>query len=95
MTKTQAKATIKNLLEKGSIGKLFGFLCDSIEDLESFISDVEETSYEIEPYENRNDLTPQQQERQEWFDDLQGCLEEIKDAMEDLQYKINELEDRD
>ena len=95
MTRTQAKATIKKLLESGSIGKLFGFLCESIEDVESLISDVEETKYNIEPYEGKEDLTEQQQERYDWFDDLQGCLEELKDCMEDLQYKINELEDRE
>ena len=93
MTKTQAKKQVKDLLENGSIGQMFGALCNGIEDVESLISDVEETIYGIEPYENKNDLTPQQEERQEWFENLQSILEELKDCMEELQSKVNDLEE--
>lgn len=76
MTKTQAKKRFNELLEK-------------FEDLQAeifdFKAECETTAEEIEPYESKDDLTEAQQERQEWFENLAGNLEDITDFdMEDM-----------
>jgi heme oxygenase len=62
MTKAQAKRKLERIKEL-------------IEDLRI---EVEETVESIEPYEGKDDLTEAQQERLEWFEELQQALEDFE-----------------
>jgi len=53
--------------------------------------DVEEESENIEPYDGKDDLTPQQEERQEYLSDLNYELSEQMDALEELTSNIDDL----
>ena len=64
----------------------------ALEELEDFIGECEDTRDSIEPYENKDDLTEQQQERYDWFDELVCDLEDIKSNIEELEYNINDLD---
>ena len=81
MTKKQAKARIREILE--SIGNVK----DLIEDLKN---DAEETSEAIEPYDGKNDLNEAQQERQEWFEELATTLGDLFDNIEEGQGELEE-----
>lgn len=98
MTKTQARARINKLFNEGILGKLDNAICSAIEELEDLIYDCEDTRDSIEPYEDKDDLTEEQQERYEWFDDLVSELESFKSDLEDWQSTFGdhqmELEDR-
>lgn len=94
MTKTQAKKVLKELYTKGVLGKLDSAICEAIEEIESVISDMEETRDSIEPYENKDELTDQQQERYDWFDSLIDDLNELKDSLDDWQYNSNDYQER-
>ena len=59
LTKTQVKSKVQKLYDK---------IMDIEAKLEDLQSDVEFERDEIEPYENKDDLTEQQEERQEWLD---------------------------
>lgn len=65
MTKTQAKKKV------GKIRELLMELND----------EVMETIDEIEPYEGKDDLTEQQEERLEWFENLQSELDNALDNL--------------
>ena len=99
MTKTQARARLNELYSKGCFGKLFEEIGNAIDELDDLISECEDTRDSIEPYENKDDLTEEQQERYEWFDDLISELESFKDDLEDWQSSFGdhqcELEDRE
>ena len=74
LTKTQVIKEIERVYE----------LIDNLKsDLESFQSDVEFERDDIEPYEGKDDLTPAQEERQEWFDN----------ACDSLGYAVDNLEE--
>lgn len=60
-----------------------------IEDLQA---DVEEERDNIEPYENKDDLTQQQEERYEKLDNLASELEDIKDSLEELRDRLTDIE---
>lgn len=62
MTKAQAKRKLERIKEL-------------VEDLRI---EVEETVESIEPYEGKDDLTEAQQERLEWFEELQQALEDFE-----------------
>ena len=94
MTKTQAKAILRKLYESDVLGQLNTILTDCIEAINGFKDDVEETRDNIEPYENKDDLTEQQQERYDWFDDLYNDLDELADALDTMQGDLNEFEER-
>lgn len=94
MTKTQAKKVLKELYTKGVLGKLDSAICEAIEEIESVISDMEETRDSIEPYENHDDLTEQQQERYDWFDELISDLEELKDNLDTWQGDLGDCQER-
>lgn len=81
MTKTQAKSQLKKILDT---------LATLTSDLENLQCDVEETIDCIEPYEGCNELTAEQEERQEWFEELQSMLEEITDNANDAYSKVEE-----
>lgn len=68
LTKTQIKKRVKSLLEKLENIKL---------ELEELHDDVENESSNIEPYEGKDDLTPAQEERQDWLDNVSYALDEL------------------
>ena len=82
MTKTQLRSRLRKLL-------------DQLEDIKSELSDirdeVEETKDNIEPYEGYNDLAPEQEERQEYFEEAYYALDNAIDALESSD--IEELEE--
>jgi len=82
MTKTHAKNRMNQLKEK---------LLDLKDEFESLVSDLEETSGDIEPYENRNDLTEAQEERQEWFDNASDELDDIVYALDEANCTIDAI----
>ena len=79
MTKTQAKAGIRRILET------IANLKDEVEDLKG---EAEETSESIEPYDGKDDLTEAQYERQEWFEELTSTLEDLFDNLEASQEEL-------
>lgn len=60
--------------------------------LEELKDEVENESYDIEPYEGKDDLTPQQEERQEWLDDCASQLDDQISNLEDLISNLEEIE---
>lgn len=82
MTKTQA---VKHLCE---IRELLRQVELAIFD---FKPEVEETIESIEPYENKDELTPQQEEREEWFSDVRDALDELETAVEDNASTLEDL----
>ena len=82
MTKTQIRAKLKKLLEQ---------LGDIKAELYDLQYEVEDTRDNIEPYEGADDLTPEQEERQEWLDDLDSSHDTVISNLEDAEC---ELEDR-
>lgn len=80
MTKTQAIKAAEKLAEK---------LADLISELEDLQNEVQEQADSIEPYEGKDDLTSQQEERQEWFSDsadtLQNALDQAQEAQSELE----------
>lgn len=49
------------------------------------LADVEETRDNIEPYEDKDDLTDQQQERYDWLDDCVTALQDSLDTLSDYE----------
>lgn len=81
ITKNQIKSRLKKILE------VLGEQRDLLEELKD---EVESESYDIEPYEGKDDLTDSQYERQEWLDD---CSSQIDDQLSTLDDVISCLED--
>lgn len=81
MTKTQWKKRLKELAEK--CRALYSELEEAKDDLSADYDD-------IVPYEGRDELTPQQEEKQEWLDSL---VSEIDDGMSSLDYLAENLEE--
>lgn len=94
ITKTQFKSILNKLYDEGVLGKLDSIMCDAIEEIESLISDVEEERDNIEPYENKNDLTEKQQERYDWLDELASDLNELKDELDSMQGNLGDYQER-
>ena len=82
MTKSEAKARIKQLLE------VLGNFKDEVECLKN---DAEYTQDEIEPYEGRSELTEAQQERLDWFEELTNTLQDLFDSVEEYQGTLEEM----
>lgn len=99
MTRTQVRARLNKLYNEGCLGKLNAIIGESIEELDNLICECEDTRDEIEPYEGKDDLTEQQQERYDWFDELISDLESLKSDLEDYEGYLGdhqmELEDRE
>lgn len=73
-TKTQFEKRIEDLKEKISgLKEELGEVQDALEELQG---DLESESSDIEPYEGKSDLTPAQEERQEWLDNAAATIEE-------------------
>lgn len=81
MTKTQHKAAVNKLLEK------FYQLKDELENIQC---DLQEDADNIEPYDDKDDLTPQQEERQEWLSD---SADTVQNAIDELDEVISSLEE--
>ena len=81
MTKTQIRAKLKKLLDQ---------LGDIKAELYDLQSEVQDTRDNIEPYEGCYDLTPEQEERQEWLDDLDSSLDTVISNLEDCEYELEE-----
>ena len=79
MTKTQIKKLLQKTLDK---------IDDLISELEEAENEAIETADSIEPYEGKDDLTPQQEERQEWFENLASVLTDAKDELDSRLYEI-------
>ena len=92
MTKTQAKKLIQDLYDKGCLGKLNAIVSECMEELDNLIYDVEDTRDSIEPYENKDDLTEQQQERYEWFDEFASDLQTLRDYLDDIESELGDNE---
>ena len=83
-TKKQFKKRIEEFKEKISNLRI---------ELEELQSDLETESSDIEPYEGRNDLTPLQEERQEWLDNSASQIEEAVNAMQEAEDALDYIED--
>lgn len=81
MTKTQLKAKLQ---------KLYDLIEEVKPDLEDLQGDAECERDDIEPYEGKDDLTPAQEERQEWFD---SAIDQIGNAIDNLQDALDNLDE--
>ncbi len=81
MTKTQLRSKLRKLLD--TLGDIKAELYD-------LRDEVEETRDSIEPYEGYNDLTPEQEERQEWLEECQYAIENLVECLQSSE--IDELE---
>ena len=82
MTKSEAKKSIRALLEK------VAELREAVEDINA---DVEDTYNEIEPYEGRDELTPAQEDRQEWFSELNDKLNDASSLLETIDSDLDAM----
>lgn len=67
MTKTQARKQLAKIKEL----------------VENLRIEVEETIDSIEPYEGKDELTEAQEERLEWFEELQQVIEDFEYELDD------------
>ena len=70
-------------MTKTQIKKKLGTILKYIRGLHSEVEDVRDS---IEPYEDREDLTNQQQEKYEWLDELASQLEDAYNNLEEYFY---------
>ena len=70
MRKDEAKRRASKLLAK---------LQDLQAEFEELKYDLESAAEEVEPYEGKDELTPAQEERVEWFEDVASALDDIVD----------------
>lgn len=82
-TKTQYQKRMRELATR---------LAETLEALEDLATDLEEEAEGIEPYEGKSELTPAQDERQQWLEDAQSATSDLRDAIDDnlgdLEYLI-------
>lgn len=83
MTKNEAKKWIREILEK------VAELRETADDLNN---EAEYTYDEIEPYEGRDELTPAQEERQEWFRELTDKLSDAVSSLETIESDLEEMD---
>lgn len=81
LTKNQIRARLKKIIEALELAR------GELEDLQA---DTENEAEEVEPYEGKDELTPQQEERAEYLEETAQALEEQADNLADL---ISNLED--
>ena len=70
-------------MTKTQIKKKLGTILKYIRSLHSEVEDVRDS---IEPYEDKEDLTNQQQEKYEWLDELASQLEDAYNNLEEYFY---------
>ena len=80
ITKNQIKRRLAKLIEQ--LENIKG-------DLEDLQCEIEEESESIEPYENKWELTQQQEERQEWLNETSETISNQVDNLDDI---ISELD---
>ena len=92
MNKTEAKKRAKELIERA--GDLIAELIDIQAEIGDLRDECQEVVDYIKPYENRNELTPQQEERQMWFKELVEHLDECAQMdIEDAFYNAEDFLD--
>lgn len=69
-------------MKTNQVKRKVGAIREMILDL---LADVEETRDNIEPYEDKDDLTDQQQERYDWLDDCATALQDSLDTLSDYE----------
>jgi len=82
ITKTQVKKRVE---------KLVALLEDIKDQIGDLLMEVEDEVDNIEPYEGKDDLTPQQEERQEWFEEKRDTLEEQHCNLEEIISYLEEI----
>lgn len=82
MTETQWKKRLKELAEKCRV--MYYEMEEAKDDLSADYDD-------IVPYEGRDELTAQHEEKQEWLDNIAS---EIDDGMSSLDYLVENLEEQ-
>ena len=83
MTKNEAKKWIREILEK------VAELRETADDLNN---EAEYTYDEIEPYEGRDELTPAQEVRQEWFRELTDKLGDAVSSLDTIESDLEEMD---
>ena len=82
MTKTQAKSQLQKLIDR---------LEDIRTELEMLGDDIQDTADNIEPYGDAYDLTPLQEERQEWMQDTADSIIDEVSNLEDIISNLGDL----
>lgn len=82
MTKTQLKKRLQDAIDALQLVQ---------ETLEEIENEATETAEEIEPYEGKDDLTTQQEERREWFENVASILCDAKDEAESRRCELEEI----
>lgn len=83
LTRTQLRKRIRELIEQAENLK---------SDLEEIQSEAEDERDSIEPYDGKDELTEQQEERQGWFE---CACDQIDYALDNIDEFINNLEEID
>lgn len=65
---------------------------DLIARLDDLQVEVEDERDNVEPYENRNELTQSQEERQYKLDNLANAIDDIKYQLEELRDRLLDIE---
>ncbi len=89
ITKTQIIKRAGEISQKISDGKYD----EAKDELETLKDEVREEADNIEPYDGKNDLTPAQEERQEWLNETADTLDSVYDELESAIETINEQAD--
>lgn len=80
-------------MRKNQLESRKAIILEKLEEIRDLMSDLrdeaEETLNEIEPYEGKDDLTPAQEERQDWFDSQREALD---NAIDDIDNIVSNLE---
>lgn len=83
ITKTQFKKKIEEYKDR---------LQDLLLDLGEFQSELDEEAECIEPYENKNELTTQQEERKDWLENTSQTIGEVMDGLENELSNLDYIE---
>lgn len=83
ITKKQIKSRINKIKELIENARL---------ELDELKDDVEYEIDCIEPYDGKDDLTPQQEERQEWLEDTHSTLDDQVYSLEEIISYLEEIE---
>lgn len=80
ITKNQIKKRLREIVA----------LLEQAKDLVNDLSiDVEEEKDNIEPYDNKDELTPQQEERQDYLNELFDTLDTQSDNIDDITSELD------
>lgn len=89
ITKTQIIKRAGKIADQINDGKF----AEAKDELESLKDEVRDEADNIEPYDGKDDLTPQQEERQEWLNETADALDSIYDEIESAIDTLNEQAD--